>query len=540
MLRAVTVRNVTRSLVFQISTETEDARKSARISNAVAETYVLNQIEVKFEVTEQATTWLAARVEDLKISLETTEGQVKGFRAETDLINAEALQRREIQLKELRDRLEETQDILLAKQDKLAKMQAATGRIAQAEASGDSDLLDLLSRGNESSVAAEFDTRFAQLLVRQELDVIRTQDQLNSLKESRDKIEQDIDDQSSDLIKLEQLEREAEASRLLYEYFLSRLKETSAQEGIQQADSRVLSHAVVPLAPASPRKSLIFMASAVLGTLLGAVFVILRSMGKRTVRSAEELTELVGFEVSGQLPVIQRLRRKNVLMYLMDNPTSAASEAVRNLRTSILLRNIDDPYRTLMVTSSVPGEGKSTVSLALALNLSTLGKKVCYIEADMRREILDQYFPVQRSDGIVALMTGKATLDEVIIRDQPFGFDILPADRSKSNTADILSSPKFPEMLDALKKEYDHIILDTTPVLAVPDARILAPHCDNTVYVVRWDYTRKQQLLAGLQELQNISHTPISLVLNQIDYRKSRQYGYDGTYGAYGGGYYHK
>lgn len=221
LLTRLKVSNVRQSRVFKISVTTQDPHKSALIANTLTQLYINDQVRVKFEKTDQATQWLTERVTDLQIELEEAEEALKQFSSNTNLVSPEnqiALNR---QVKDLRGRRDDLQ--------------------RQVEAMSDED-------------SAAF---------------VRLQGQIAGLSQTIEQSVARIDVQSNELVKLQQLQREAEASRLIYEAFLGRLKETSIQQGIQQADSRILSTAVPPVAPVSPKKKLILAFSLILGGLLG-------------------------------------------------------------------------------------------------------------------------------------------------------------------------------------------------------------------------------------------------------------------------------
>lgn len=532
---AITVSNVRQSYVFRITAESESAEKSAAIANTLASLYILEQIEVKFEATETATTWLSARVGELQADLEAAVAAVKDFNAGSDLINAEALAGLNRQLKEARDRLDSTQEVQTTANARLTELRAA-------QDTGDPDAMAALARDRVLTRIAQdlndttrpaFDARFDQILERAALDVSRATNQVTALTASVAAQEADIAAQSADLVRLEQLEREAEATRLIYESFLNRLKETTIQQGIQQADSRVLSMAPLPLEPSAPRRILILALSLIFGTIAGAVFVLTREFAQNTFRLAEDLEGKTGYPVLGQIPSIPARKRKSVLQYLADKPASAAAEAIRNLRTSVLLSDLDSPPQIIMSTSSVPGEGKTLQSLALAQNLAGLGKSVLLIEGDMRRRVFAEYFNTKGRKGIMSVLSGAVPFKEAVMRAPLLGADILIAEAAKSNAADTFSSETFRAFLEALRGAYDYIIIDTPPVLAVPDARVIGQHVDAILYTVRWDNTSQRQVREGLRALEGVNLRVSGLVLAQINPKGMARYGYGDSYGAY-------
>lgn len=534
LLEAVTVSNVSQSLVFQVTVETENARKSATIADAIVDLYILNQIEVKFEATEQATIWLSERVAELQTTLETAEAEVAQFSASTNLVSVEGLQALERQIKELRDRIESAAATRASLIADLSALQEAEDRALQAELADDPQLTRLLPRASDDAGIAEaFDTRLALVVQRKDLEIARADQQLAVLRASEVDLNEDLTQQGDDLITLQQMTREAEATRVLYEYFLTRLNETSAQQGIQQADSRVLSNAVVPLEPSEPRKALILAMSGILGVIFGSGLVLLNEMRSTAFRTSRELERATGYTVLGQIPLMPSVKRRKVLKYLSDKPTSAAAEAVRNLRTSLMLSNVDNPPKVIVSTSSVPGEGKTTNSLALAHNLLGLGKKVLLVEGDIRRQTLNQYFDNVPSQGIVSVMSGDKTLDEAVFQSPGFGADILGGEKTSINAADLFASDTFKTLIDTARESYDAVIIDTPPVLVVPDARIIAEQADAVIFTVRWDKTGKAQVEESMRLFHNSGQRISGLVLSQISPRGMKRYGYGGQYGAY-------
>ena len=535
VLKTISVSNVRQSYVFKIDVITEDPEKSAMIANTLAKLYILEQIEVKFAATELATQWLSERVGQLQVELEEAVASVKTFNSSTNLISPEALAGLNRQLKETRDRLREAQNALNKAQTRIDKLERARNSgdfQVMADVANDTTLTRIM-QVMESGNSAAFEARFDQIVDRAELDVTRATDQITALQTSIATQEAQIEAQSADLVTLQQLEREAEASRLIYEYFLNRLKETSVQQGIQQADSRILSEAVVPQGPSAPRKSLNMAISLILGLFIGAALVLSRELTQNTFRTADDLEAKTGYTVLGQVPVIPARKRKNILEYLSDKPTSAAAEAIRNLRTSVLLSDLDNPPQIIMSTSSVPGEGKTTQSIALAQNLSGLGKKVLLIEGDMRRRVFAEYFEIKDYKGLMSVLSGSTSFDEAAVYEPSLKADLLVAEKTSTNAADVFSSDRFRTFLKELRELYDYIIIDTPPVLAVPDARVIGQSVDAILYTVKWDSTSQRQVREGLRSFESVNLRATGLVLSQVSPKGMKRYGYGDSYGAY-------
>jgi len=531
--------------VFTISATTGDARKSARIVNTLAEQYIEDQIAVKFEATEQAAEWLSTRVTELEENLREREDVLTQARAETDLISAEALEGLNLQAKDLRERLAEMRERAATAQnevDLLRDLRASDDRAALVEETNDLELRRLLEaiRSGDDDAEAMFDQRVDTLVANAEDVYDRLRGQVEALAASYRNLQDRIDRQSEDLVRIEQMAREVEATRTLYETFLTRLKETNIQRGLQRADSRVLSEAILggQIAPRTPR---ILALSLILGAMGGAAIVLLRQFMHNTFRTASDLEAATGLPVLGQIPRMPIKARKDLISYLRDKPTSASAEAIRNLRTSLLLSDIDNPPKVIMSTSALPREGKTTQAISLAQNLAGLNKKVLLIQGDIRRRTLAQYFDHVPKDGILTALSGEVPLNEVVFHDDQLGADVLMGEKSHANPADLFSSDRFSAFLDRAREAYDFVIIDTPPVLVVSDARVIGQHVDAILFSVAWAHTQRGQVIAALREFESVNLRVTGIALGQIDPKGMRRYGYGGKYGAYGAygkGYY--
>lgn len=545
LIDQVTVANTPLSLVFTITVQSEDGRKSALIADTIGRLYIDDQIAVKYEATQQATEWLAQRVTELKVELETAEARVKDFRSGSDVVDPTALEQADQQMATLRARLVEQETLRDAGAARVTALAAATTLQDRVAVAADPSLTRLTQNRDTATdlvvANAAIARRFEEIKSIAALDVQRAEAQIASLTQSRDALQASIGRQSDALSQFQQLTREADSVRLIYEYFLNRLQETSVQQGLQQADSRVLSPAVVPERPASPQKPRIVAIAAVLGLMAGVGFVFLRETRAKGFRSGRDLERTTGYPVMGQIPIIKGRGHRAVLSYLASKPTSSAAEAIRNLRTSVLLSNIDDPPRVIMTTSALPSEGKTTTALALIQNLVGMKRKVLLIEGDLRRRAVSRMASEGAprtarptiQPGLLAVLTGEKTLEEVIVKDNLLGVDVLMGEPSDTNAADVFSSDSFARLLSSVREMYDVIIIDTPPVLLVPDARVIAQHADAILFVVRWNWTTVGQVRDGLRMFESVNRKVSGLVLSQINTRQVRKYGDSDTYGLY-------
>ncbi len=532
--KKIEAANLRDTYVFTITATTEGSMKSAVVANAVAAAYIQDQIDVKFHATENAVAWLSDRVSELESELHAQEEQIKEARAELGLATPEALAALNQQARDAQVRLEEG----------LASLDRQNSRITALETALEQENFDKLIELLESPVASRLRTQMingdinAEALLRQQAKnaisqtqqaISRSINQVSVLESSLLRFDENVEEASKQLSTLQQLERDTQSTRTLYETFSTRLKETSVQRGLQQADGRVLSHAI-PGIPVKPRRVRILIVSILLGGMAGAAFVLFRQFMQTGFLSVEELEESTGISAVGQIPLIPIQKRGELLSYLHENPNSAAVEAVRNLRTSILLKNIDEPPQVIISTSSMPGEGKTTLAISLAHNFAGLGKRVLLIEGDMRRRTFDQYFDLPETHGINSILMKQATIEEVIYQDQRTQIEVLRAEASDHSAADTVSSEAFRNMLTELRAIYDFIIIDTPPLILVPDARVYGQMADFIIMSVGWNKTPQYVVLEGLRQLRSIGLDASGLVLSQYDPKAMSRYGYSYNY----------
>lgn len=529
------------TFIIDIQAISGNPHKSADMVNRLAQIYLDDQIGIKLAATEYAIEWLSGRLAELEFELREKENEVTVLQAETKFVSVEAfeLQRFELHIRaaEIRDRVTQTENaasVARGNAERFGALAASGNFEAMAAAAGDAELNQLLDAAVAGDAAARqaFVDRFGELIERERVNAQRETAKLETLQASFDKIQEQIEVRNADQADLNQLLREAEATKLVYETFLARLKETSVQIGLQEADSRILSVAP-PGDLVRPRKSLIIILSLVLGTMIGAAAALLRQFVHEGFRTAEDLEDVTGYKVIGQIPRIPIRKRKFLLDYLRRQSTSAASEAIRNLRTSILLAHDNDPPKVIMGVSTVPGEGKTTQAIALSRNLSDLGKKVLLVECDIRRRTFNNYFTQQSPGSLVGVLADGQKIDKAVFHDDALGADVLMGGISSINAADLFSSDKFRDFVDNARASYDFVIIDTPPVLVVPDARIIGRWADAIIYTVKWDGTEQSQVVDGLRSLSSVGLRISGLVLNQIDPAKMKSYGYGGKHGAY-------
>ncbi|MDF1721340.1 MAG: polysaccharide biosynthesis tyrosine autokinase [Minwuia sp.] len=541
------------TMAIRVGYSSPDPGKAQLIANTIAEQYIIDQLEAKYEATRRATSWLNERLEDLKSQVEEKEGAVAAFKARQTNRTGQGVELTSQQLTQLNS------ELVLAR----AARAEAEARYRQVAGEGTETAAESLSSPLVESLRqkladlerqdAELSTRYAErhpriLNVRAELadtraainreveKVVRSlRTELNvasareqALQRSVSQLEQRAISQDQSSVELRQLEREAEATRVLYTSFLSRFKETSEQGQIQQADSRIISQAERPGRPASPNRSQSMLIVTILGLAVSFGLVLLLEQLDNAFRSPEQLESVLGLVTLGSIPLVKGFRknRADVLQYVSDKPTSGLAEACRSMRVSLMLSNVDKPPRVVLVTSSLPSEGKSTTSVLLAQAVASQGKKSIIIDCDLRRPSLHHTLRLDNSISILDVLTGRHELDEAIHKDHPSGVHALPAKETAAQAIDLLSSRAFDRMVETLKETYDTIVLDAAPTLAVSDALVISQISDAVIYVIKWDDTPREVVKSGLDRLKENGVRVTGAVLAQMNMSKQARYGY--------------
>jgi capsular exopolysaccharide synthesis family protein len=344
------------------------------------------------------------------------------------------------------------------------------------------------------------------------------------------------------------LRHEAELNRDLYDTLQMRLKEASVTAGLSATNISVVDRAQVPFIPIAPRKTMSMLLGLIGGFVGGLILAFVIESVDDRMQTSEEVESVSTLASLATIPHMEDnpLRRKRAeiedaatlaqirQLTALHSPKSLAGEAYRGLRSSLLLSSIDKPPRVIVITSAFPGEGKTTTAVNCALALAQRGERVLLVDADLRRGTLHQVFRI--SDRSFGLSTVLSRNDERMKAPAPLPelpmFHVLPTGMRPPNPAEMLSSQRMEEQLHQWTREYDRVVLDTAPVLAVSDSQALAVMGDTVVLVVRAGVTRKRAILRARDLLWRINANIAGVVVNDVDMRLENFYTY--RYGMYG------
>ncbi|MEW5703924.1 MAG: polysaccharide biosynthesis tyrosine autokinase [Pseudomonadota bacterium] len=567
-LDSLDVEAVGRSLVLQVSFTSTDPALAARVANDVADLYIVEQLEAKFEATQVATRWLGDRLSTLRESVKASEQAVETFRRENGLTQSNGISLVGQQITEVNSqliiaraaraeahaRLRQVESLLQSPGGAESAAEVLTSpliqRLREQEAEVNRKAAELTSRYGPSHpkiVNVQAEARDLRAKIASEVKKI-TQNLANEVEVAtarEDALTQSLrglESQASELnikeVQLRALQREAEANRTVQEIFLNRFKETTQQGDIQQADARIISPADTPSVPSFPKRGLliglVFVASIGIGGLLAVVLEKL----DQGFRSIDQIEKEVGVPGLGLIPTLASVDIENEApeSVVLSKPLSAFSEAIRQIHTSLVISNVDLETRAVMVCSSLPDEGKSSLASALARLAAKAGQKTLLVDGDLRRPAMHKKFGLPSKPGLVEYLLGEADLKAVLLRDDANGAYVITAGRSVPNPTDLLGSEKFGNLIQGLRKQFDLVLIDSPPVLAVSDSRMLARHADTVLFVAQWASTRREVVRMGLTQLASTGVHIAGIVLSMVDVKAHAQYGFSDSgyyYGRY-------
>lgn len=554
---------------IDISFESDDPARAAEIVNTIADEYVLDQLEAKYEATRNAATWLSGRLEEMRTTLDAAERAVEQYKADNDLVNADGLLLSEQELSELNGQL-----ILIRAE--LAEKQAIYSRAQQILSRGGSleSVTEVLQspvilalrqqQGDlarkEADLSSRYGPRHPQMInvqaERRDLDaqiqqeIARIVDSLKNnvaVVRSRERsIEASLEDRRAfalennrSLVQLRALEREAEATRTLYEVFLNRFKEVSEQETLQVSGVRVISPAVAPTVAAYPKFTLFIGGALMAGLLLGSALAVGQELFDDTFHTAQDCERLLGTPTITAVPLVGGDNAAEIASeHILGNPLSPYSEAFRRVRTSLELSNVDNPPQVILFTSAVPSEGKTTASTSFALAAARAGKKVVIVDCDLRKPSVQKVFSREPVDkGLVEYLANPTSIGDIIQKHERSGADYIPVGRCPINPTEVLGSQHMSDLLTALRAEYDLVVIDSAPVLPVSDTQVVAKMVDATIFVIRWGQTPRAAVANAIKQFQRSNGGVVGTMLSAVDMDKQSAYGYGDDayiYGNYG------
>jgi capsular exopolysaccharide synthesis family protein len=553
-----------RSRVISVTFTSRSPETAARVANTLADEYIAMQLEGKFTATRTAGQWLNNRVDDLRQRVQMAEAAVEKFRADNGLISRGDVSMTTEEASEVGSQLALARSHRAEVEARLKELDRAVADGAGPETISEvlgsgliqglreqegeierrvSELSQQLGRSHPDlqSARAELSEVRSKIAVETERVVQRLKNEVASavareaaLTETLDMLKGRAGRQNQVEVKLRALEREATASRTLLETFLARAEEAGSQADYQQADARVISMADVPNRPVAPKTSLMIAIGFLAAVGIAVLLAFLLEFMDSGFRSEEQVEQTLGVASLGLVPALKRSWGQNQRpsTYVTKHPASAYVESIRSLCTSLRLANGDYLPRVVLIASALPNEGKTTLATSFATFLSTAGLRALVIDTDLRKPSVHQALGVAARPGLIDYLKNQLPLTAIIQHVPSTGIDVIAAGRSKTNRTDLLGTDQMKELLSQLRSTYDVVILDSAPMLAVAEARILVRIADKTVFLIRWAETRRKTAMRGLQHVVDAGSNVVGVMLTMVDLQRYSKHRY-GEFGHY-------
>ena len=556
-----------RSRVMGVYFTSNNPRIAAQAANTIADLYIVSQLEVKFEAAKRATKWLNERIFKLRADVRTSERAVEKFRKRSGLLRGKSTATLAA------ERVSEVNSRYITEETLLAE---ATARLLQAET------LLKSPRGIETA-AQVLNSQTIRDLRRQETTVERLRTELSndlgerhprminaraqladvrekirieinkiiqsmrnevaiakartrSLRKTLEALKADVSTLNASEVQLRAMEREATASRLLLEKMLTRSKQTASQMNFEEPDATIITAAAIPERPSFPKTTLLLVLLFALGTGVGIFGAVLVDRFDHGYRSADEIPKELGVAALGLIPTISKLKTfgSGPQEYCLEHPTSAFAEALRSLYTNLLLTDVGNRPSVVLVASALPNEGKTSLVVSLARLLSSAGHEIVVVDCDLKRPSVHKAFGAENGPGLGECVKGSLALDQLIQKDKLSPAHFIRAGEVPPNSADLLDSVEFQQLLKTLSRRYSLVLLDSAPVLAVSDTLFLGHLANKTILLVRWANTRRAMVALALKKLIEARANVAGVLLSMVDVKGHAQYGYSDS-GQYHG-----
>ena len=553
--------------VVEISFDASDPQRATEFVNTLVNEFTEASMESRWTTTQKTSEWLNRQLGELKDKLERADAQLQAYARATGLIiRGDKQNVAEEKLSQQQAELSRAQADRMTKEARY-ELTRNTNPEALPEVLGDGMLRDYHTKLTElrrqyaelgssltpahpkvQKVQAQI-TELEATIAKERVNIVqRIRNEYLAAKERERLLTADygrqqdvVTDQSAKAIHYNVLQREVESSRQLYDAMLQRVKEANIASALRNSNIRVVDVARAPATPYKPNMPLNAFIGLFSGLFAGLGFVMVRAQMDRTIRAPGDPGQLLHLPELGVIPAARKMSDLDLVIW-KQKPT-VVTESFRTVLTSLLL-SLDQTRspKVLVVTSPNPSEGKSTISLNLALALAEINRRVLLIDGDLRKPTLHKQFEVNSHVTFANFLQGTEPVKDMLFKEllsesNVPNLCVLAGGTVEGSAASLLYSPRVVELLTLLRKGFDVVIIDTPPLLHIPDARLLSRQSDGVVLVIRADKTRRESALAAAQRLAEDGIPILGTILNSWNISKEHGevYGsYGKVYGSYG------
>ena len=566
--KQLSIEPIRLSLLVKVNFESADKELAAKVVNTMANTFIDSDMDVRFQMTQRASAWLEERMVSVREKLDASEKALQAYRDQAGIVDikSDAQSGAGKQIEEVTQRLVETrlrraeaenaynQIKNAPKGADLSSLPAVVRNVVVAEAlkqqaEADRKLSEVAQRygvEHPKYVQAEGEAKTARENVKRQIETVVqsvtreyevAKGTENMLAQTLNQVKGSVQGINRKEFQLNLLEREVDSNKQIYDLFLKRAKETNVSGDLQNPVGRVVDQGKVNNIPVKPEKLQIIAIAFVLGVIVAIASSILIDLLDNTLKSTTDVEARLKQPLLTTLPLLAKkdADRSSTAHMFLEDPKSLYSESIRTARSAVLLSSIDLTNRVLLVTSSVPGEGKTTFSINLAVAHSHT-KKTLLIDADMRRPAVAKGLDFEtHHQGLSDLVAGTASFNECVQTVQGSALHVITTGTSVPNPLEIILSQRFKDTISELSKIYEIVIIDSPPVELVSDALVLSKMASGVIYVVKALDTPYQLARKGLMRLRRAEGKILGVVLNHLDFKKAEKYyGEYSGYGKYG------
>ena len=521
-----------------------------RIANAFADQYIAGQVNAKMGDNRMAEEFLSGRLEQLRRQAHADMQRVQQYRIAHNLLSTSGASLTEQEISTYNQgvataKAEAAEDTARLNTARRQLSAGSTGedvgealgsavvsqlRTRQAEVSG--RLADLQARYSDihpdvirakselADINARIDAEIKRVISNLEAKSRVSSQRLSSIAGSLAGARSTLAQNNRAMTDLDDLQRSAGASQALYESYLGRYKEVSAEGGVERPNARLISPAELPQGPVSPNIKLNLMLGLLLGLGAGVAAAFVRELLFAGFTTGQEVEDKLGLPYLAGIPTLQdEDKRAGPSESVINSPRSLFAEGFRMLRTALAHGGQGTP-QVIMVSSALPKEGKTTLAICLARSIALGGERTVLLDFDRRQARLSRQLAGDRSSGLMELLDGAASLPDVLVPDRVEGLDILPLSPAANSTTDLFKGDELKTLLGRLREAYTFIVIDSAPVLPVAESRLLAGLADSVVFVARWRHTPDHAVRAALKLLPSRHVNIAGVVLSRINMRK--------------------
>lgn len=564
----LTISREGQSGVISVRFSASDPERAARIANTLVDGYVLSQVRVKGEAAWAAGSALMDQVQRLRGQVLEAEKAVEQYRAGHDLVDGSEGSLIDEQLAGMNNELIEARAARIAMETKLEQVRAAAARRngyrTLPEVVAAPGMVKLLEReselllqeatmvstyGEKSPALVELkaqQARLAEKIIQDVANIIRGLEGQAEVARAREQVLEERLTAAKRTsasargagLHLRELEREAASRRTVYEAMLLRLREDQEEKGLFRPEARVISAAVAPVAPAFPRLPVMAAIGFIGSALLALALAALREHFQRGLRTGRQIERALKLPLLAMLPRLEDPRKSaSTHRYLIEAPRSVFAEGIKSLQLAVKGALLGVATPTVMITSSLPGEGKTTVATSLAVSFARTGSRTVLIDLDLRQPDVGRRFGQEVEADLIQYLRGEETLDDVVLQvPQLANLHYIAVESEVIDPLEFLESEALTGLFAGLRARFDIIIIDTTPTLGVTDPTIIASLADAIVFVVQWQKTNEEVAANGLKMIRRSGAHVAGSVLSQVDVRRHATYGYGDVaeyYGSY-------